>query len=214
MASSDLTDLSIHDTSPEYTRLFDIASYVVRHPLDSMIVRWNWKAAALSAILRASIYLGTYFFLKRGMAEAIGVTLSLSVFRFLFGGVNGAIIQAFRRVRPAWHAVLTVPILLAAFSHVIEYIVLTGYDAVFGTHGKTKAILASVVVSIISAIFNLFAMRRGVLIVKDETRQSFWRDLVRMPWLIFEFISFPLIWTYKRQKRKIRNARNPEEQES
>jgi hypothetical protein len=207
--NSDLMDHSIHNTFPDSTRLTEIAQYVVRHPMRSMILRWNWKAAALSAILRASIYLGTYFFLKRGMAEAIGVTLSLSVFRFLFGGVNGAIIQAFRRVQPAWHAVLTVPILLAAFSHVIEFIVLTGYDAVFGTHGKTKAILASVVVSIISAIFNLFAMRRGVLIVKDETRQSFWRDLVRMPWLIFEFISFPLIWTYKRQKQKLRNARTP-----
>jgi|SRR5438034_5156326 len=195
-----------HDTPAEYTRLVDIFRYVVRHPLDSMIYRWNWKAAALSAILRASIYLGTYILLKRGMAEAIGVTLSLSVFRFLFGGVNGAIIQAFRRVHPAWHALLTVPIVLAAFSHVIEFVVLTIYDAILGTHGKTKAILASVVVSIISAIFNLFAMRRGALIVRDESRQSFGRDLIRMPWLIFEFISFPLVWHWKRRRAKLQSA--------
>jgi hypothetical protein len=139
------------------------------------------------------------------------VTIALSVFRFLFGGVNGAIIQSYRRVQPAWHAVLTVPLFLAALSHLMEYFVLSGYDALVGPIPKKNAILYSVIVSIISAIFNLFAMRRGALIVKDETMQSFWRDLIRMPWLIFEFISFPLIWTYKRQKNRLRSARDAEE---
>jgi hypothetical protein len=199
-------DDSIHDTFTTSTRLSEITSYLVKHPLQAMIVRWNWKAASLSALLRASIYLSVYF--KHGMAEAIGVTLALSIFRFLFGGVNGAIIQSYRRVQPAWHAVLTVPLLLAALSHVMEFIVLTGYDAIFGTVGKKNAILISVVVSIISAIFNLFAMRRGALIVRDESMQSFWRDLIRMPWLIFEFISFPLIWTYKRKRAKVRAAKS------
>jgi hypothetical protein len=86
----------------------------------------------------------------------------------------------------------------------MEFVVLTGYDAVFGSIPKKNAILISVVVSIISAIFNLFAMRRGALIVRDESMQSFWRDLIRMPWLIFEFISFPLVWTYKRKRAKVR----------
>jgi hypothetical protein len=174
-----------------------------------MILRWNWKAATLSALLRASIYLTAY--VRHGMAEAIGVTLALSVFRFLFGGVNGAIIQAYRRVQPAWHAVLTVPLILAAMSHVMEFVILTGYDAAFGTIGKKNAILYSVIVSIISAVFNLFAMRRGALIVRDESMQSLWRDLIRMPWLIFEFISFPLVWTYKRKRARVRalNTKKP-----
>ena len=154
-------DASIHDTFTTSTKLSEITAYLLRHPLRGIILRWNWKAASL-ALLRASIYLTAYF--KHGFAEAVGVTLAgLSVFRFLFGGVNGAIIQSYRRVQPAWHAVLTVPLLLAAMSHVMEFIVLTGYDAVFGTVGKKNAILISVVVSIISAIFNLFAIRRGAL---------------------------------------------------
>ena len=148
------------------------------------------------------------------MAEAIGVTIALSIFRFLFGGVNGAIIQSYRRVQPAWHAVLTVPLFLAALSHLMEFVVLSGYETAFGEIGKKNAIIFSVIVSIISAVFNLFAMRRGVLIVKDETMQSFWRDLIRMPWLIFEFISFPLIWTYKRKRDRIRNDRDNEGLES
>jgi hypothetical protein len=197
-----MEDASIHSTFPTSTKLSDITAFLLKHPLHAMVLRWNWKAASLSALLRASIYLSAY--VRHGMAEAVGVTLALSAFRFLFGGVNGAIIQSYRRVQPAWHAVLTVPLLLAAMSHVMEFVILTGYDSVFGTVGKKNAILISVVVSIISAIFNLFAMRRGALIVRDESMQSFWRDLIRMPWLIFEFISFPLIWTYKRKRAKVR----------
>jgi hypothetical protein len=45
-------------------------------------------------------------------------------------------------------------------------------------------------------------MRRGALLVKDESEQSIWRDLKRMPWLAFEFLSFPLIWTWRRSKKK------------
>lgn len=205
-------DASIHSTFPTSTRLSEITRFLLRHPLESMVRRWNWKAASLSALLRASIYLTAY--MRKGMAEAIGVTIALSIFRFLFGGVNGAIIQSYRRVQPAWHAVLTVPLFLAALSHLMEFIVLSGYETAFGAVGKKNAIIFSVIVSIISAIFNLFAMRRGVLIVKDETMQSFWRDLVRMPWLIFEFISFPLIWTYKRKRDRIRNDRDNEGLES
>jgi len=202
-------DTSIHDTFPTSTRLIDITGYLLRHPLRSMVLRWNWKAAVLSSLLRAPIFLAAYLFQKQGFADAVSVTIALAVFRVIFGGVNGAIIQAYRNVKPAWHAVLTVPVVLAAFSHVIEFAVLTVYDAMTGTHGKTKAIAVSVIVSIISAVFNLFAMRRGALIVRDESMQSFWRDLIRMPWLVFEFISFPLVWTYKRKRAKLRSANTP-----
>src|SRR6185369_8954223 len=143
--------------------------YLVRHPMRSIVFRWNWKAAVLSALLRAPIFLFAYLFQKQGIADAVSVTILLAVFRVVFGGVNGAIIQAYRNVKPAWHAVLTVPVVLAAFSHVVEFVVLTGYDTITGTHGKTKAIFISIIVSIISAIFNLFAMRRGALIVRDES---------------------------------------------
>jgi Ni/Fe-hydrogenase subunit HybB-like protein len=133
---------------------------------------------------------------------ALGAMLAQFLSRGVFGGINGAIIQAFRKVEPAWHAVLTIPLILAAFSHLIEFVVQTFYDAAAGTHGKGKAILVSVIISVISAIFNLFAMRRGVLLVKDESGQSLWRDLIRMPWLALEFLSFPLVWTVKKRQRR------------
>ena len=191
------------------TRVLDVFKYLVRHPLEAIVYRWNWKAAVLSALLRAPIFFFTYFFKKEGLKVAIGAAIAQSIFRFIFGGVNGSIIQSFRRVEPAWHAVLTVPLILAALSHMIEFVVQYFYDINVGANGKASAIAVSVIISIISAVFNLFAMRRGALLVKDESRQSLGRDLIRMPWLIFEFISFPLVWTYKRKRAKVHAVTPP-----
>jgi len=176
---------------------------LLRHPIDTLILRWNWKAAVLSALLRAPIFFFTYIFKKDGLKLAVGAAVAQSIFRLVFGGVNGAIIQSFSKVEPAWHAILTVPLVLATISHLIEFVVQTAYDNQTGVDGKNKALIVSIVVSAISAVFNLFAMRRGALLVKDESQQSIWRDLRRMPWLAFEFISFPLVWTWRKSKKKV-----------
>ncbi len=184
------------------TGVFEVLKYLLRHPFDTLIVRWNWKAAVLSAMLRAPIFFFTYLFKKDGLKLAIGAAFAQSIFRFIFGGVNGAIIQSFSKVEPPWHAVLTIPIFLAAFSHLVEYGVQTLYDNQTGVNGKGKAIAISILVSAISAVFNLFAMRRGALLVKDESQQSLWRDLKRMPWIALEFLSFPLIWTWRQSRKR------------
>jgi len=187
--------------SPLLFRVVDVLRYIVRHPVEALIWRWNWKAAVLSALLRAPIFFFSYF-RKDGLKMAIGAAAAQSVFRILFGGANGSIIQSFSKVEPAWHAVLTVPLVLATFSHIIEFAVQTVFDGQTGAASKGTAILLSVIISAMSAIFNLFAMRRGALLVKDESQQSIWRDLTRMPKLAAEFISFPLIWTWRRSRRK------------
>lgn len=191
------------------TRVSRVIAHIVRHPFGSIVLKWNWKSAVLSAILRAPIFFFTYFFKKEGLKIALGAALAQSVYRLAFGGINGAIIQSFSRVEPAWHAVLTVPLVLAAFSHVMEYVVQRFYDEQVGAKGKASAIAVSVIISVISALFNLFAMRRGALLVRDESQQSLARDLLRMPWIALEFISFPLVWTRKRTARwsSLRNER-------
>jgi len=191
-----------NSTDPQKT-ISGVLGHTFRHPVESLILRWNWKAAVLSALLRSPIFFTAYLAQKQGLWIAFGAMLAQFFFRTLFGGVNGAIIQSFSKVEPAWQAVVTIPLVLAAFSHLIEFVVQTGFDSLTGTHGKGKAILVSIIISIISAVFNLFAMRRGALLVKDESEQSLWRDLKRMPWLAFEFLAFPLVWTVRRTKKKI-----------
>ena len=197
-----MTEEIILERTSAPPRVFDVFLGLLRHPFRAVVLRWNWKAAVLSAMLRAPIFFFTYLFKKDGLKLAAGAAIAQSIFRIVFGGVNGSIIQSFSKVEPAWHAVLTVPLVLAAFSHLIEFVVQTMYDNQTGVNGKSNAIIVSIAVSAISAIFNLFAMRRGALLVKDESQQSIWRDLRRMPWLALEFISFPLIWTWKRSRNK------------
>lgn len=184
------------------TRVWAVTADLIRHPINTLIWRWNWKAAVLSALLRAPIFFFTYLFKKDGLKLAVGAAVAQSAFRLLFGGVNGAIIQSFSKVEPAWHAVLTVPLVLATISHLVEYVVQAYYDSQTGGAGGSRAIGISVIVSAVSAVFNLFAMRRGALLVKDESQQSIWRDLRRMPWLALEFISFPLVWTWRKSKKR------------
>ena len=186
---------------PPHTSVYAVARHIISHPIDTFVLRWNWKSAVLSALLRSPIFFFTYVFKKDGLKLAAGAALAQSVFRIIFGGTNGAIIQSFSKVEPAWHAVLTVPLILAAFSHLVEFIVQSAYDSRTGVNGKGRAIQISIAVSAISAIFNLFAMRRGALLVKDESQQSLWRDLRRMPWIVFEFLSFPLVWTVRRASK-------------
>ena len=96
------------------SKVIDITIELFKHPFDALVLRWNWKAAVLSAVLRAPIFFFTYLFKKDGLKLAIGAALVQSLFRLIFGGINGAIIQSYSRVEPAWHAVLTVPLILAA----------------------------------------------------------------------------------------------------
>lgn len=154
----------------------------------AVIWRWHWKAAVLSGLFRAPIFFLSYK--KEGYAVAIGAMFAQFFSRMIFGGVNGAIIQSFSRVEPEWHAFLTVPLVLAVFSHLIEFIVQSLYDNYNGTTSMGKAITVSVAISILSAIFNLFAMHRGSFLVKDERQQSLWRDFQNAPRLIFDFMAY------------------------
>jgi hypothetical protein len=174
----------------DMTTIGGVTRYLTHHPLDAVLWRWNWKAGLLSALMRSLIFLAAYLWKKEALILAIGAMLAQFVFRMLFGGINGALIQAYSKVEPAWQAVLTVPLVLAFFSHVIEFAVQTAYDNYAGTSGKGKAIIASVIVSVISAVFNLFAMRRGALLVKDENSQSLWKDLKRFPLITTQFIFY------------------------
>jgi hypothetical protein len=74
-------------------------------------------------------------------------------------------------------------ILAPAVNHTLEYLL----HYANGTKRIAAGVAASISLSILSAMFNLFAMRRGVLIVGDE-RASLIDDLRRMPRLVFDFV--------------------------
>jgi hypothetical protein len=152
---------------------------------------WNYKGAILSGVFRAPVFLITYLVGRESIKLAVGAALVQFIFRFLFAGVSGALIQSFRWVEPPWKALLTILLAVPLVSHFFEFVLQASFAYLTSTQDHTdEAILRSVTVSIISALFTLFAMRRNVMTVGDEHSRSLWHDLSRLPRLIFEFIAF------------------------
>jgi hypothetical protein len=151
------------------------------NPWQRLLLRWNWKTALLSAYVRGTIFFITS--LGAGLGAAIGAMLVEAALFATLAGFYGAIAQAFRHAQPAWAATMTVMALVPAVNHTLEYLL----HSASGTKRIAAGLAASISLSILSAMFNLFAMRRGVLIVGGE-RASLIDDLRRMPRIIFDFV--------------------------
>ena len=184
----------IVENSPAPHRVVDVFRYLARHPVEMLVYRWNWKAAVLSGVMRSMIYLFTH--IKEGWRAALGAMSIEFVFRVIVSGASGSLVQAFHRATPIWLATLCVMVMLPGFSHIIEY----SLHTLNGDANKGKALIISITFSIISAIFNLFAMRRGTLLVKDKQQQSFTKDMLQMPKIVFEFVFYPILHFRRKSK--------------
>lgn len=175
----------------------EVMRSLVSHPLQ-VITRWNWKAALLGAVLRASFYFTVYKAAKENFAAAITAALVELGFRFFTSGISGSLVQSFRRATPAWIATLIVTISLPVFSHSVEYLTHYTQETYFTNvlpasenNARQYAFAISVVFSAFSAMFNLFVMRKGVLLVGAGTEtKSLWADFRKIPRLVLEFITY------------------------
>jgi hypothetical protein len=169
------------DTTLQPVSVAEALAGLLLNPWRRLLLRWNWKTALLSACVR-----GTIFFIANlgaGLGAAIGAMGVEAVLFATLAGFYGALAQAFRRAHPVWAAAMTVTILIPAVNHTLEYVL----HYANSTKRIAAALAASVSLSILSALFNLFVMRRGVLIVGDE-RAPLIDDLRRMPRLVFDFV--------------------------
>ncbi len=156
-----------------------------------LIRQWNYKGAIMSGGLRAPIFLITYLVGRESIKLALGAALAQFIFRFIFAGVGGALIQAFRRVEPAWKALAAILLIVPVISHIFEFLVQAGFAYLTGTGDHTdEAIIRSICISILSALFSLFIMRRNVMIVGEADSKSIFSDLAKFPVLIFDFVMF------------------------
>jgi hypothetical protein len=132
--------------------------------------------------MRGAIFFFTNLAVSRQAAvDALLVDLS---FRLPLVGLVGALTQAFRTAEPAWAATLAAMVLVPAFAHSIEFEV----HWAAGTAALGTSIAASVGFSVLSTVFNLFAMRRGVLVVGEGTG-SLAQDLRRLPAIVLQFVA-------------------------
>lgn len=175
-------------------RVSDVFRNLVHHPAQ-IVTRWNWKAATMGAIVRSSFYFTVYFASRESWLVTLTAVFVELCFRFITTGMAGSVVQSFRKATPQWAATVIISISLPAITHFIEffthYIQETYYSNIFpaSTSGaRLKTFAISVLFSVISAIFNLYIMRRGVLLVgAGEETQSLWSDIKKMPVLVADF---------------------------
>lgn len=163
---------------------------LVKNP--SQVIRnWNYKGAVLSGLFRAPIFFITYIVGKESIRIALGAALVQFFFRFFYAGVTGAMVQNFRHVEPAWKALVAILLIIPFFSHTLEFIFQSIFAYLTATHQLTdEAIIRSICVTIISALFTLFIMRRGFMIVGEADSKPLKKDIKSLPILIFEFCAF------------------------
>jgi hypothetical protein len=75
-----------------------------------------------------------------------------------------------------------------------------------GTRNLVPSILASVILTAFSTLFNFYVMRRGVLIV-GSGRHSLGKDLLHLPRLVVDFVMWVPRYCIRRAAKKVDSGR-------
>lgn len=141
---------------------------------------WNWKSALLSAVLRALVFLAINW---TAGAKAASAAMAVEFgYRILTSGFFGSLVQAFRKVEPAWKANLYVVLLLPAVNQGLDLWI----HWLNGTPKLAASLIASTAITVWAALFNLHAMRHGALVTGPDARPLL-DDLRQLPALLASF---------------------------
>jgi hypothetical protein len=154
---------------------------LLKDPWRNLVLRWNAKAALLSAFFRAAIFLVAS--LKSHHAGRFDGALAEAIWGALCAGFFGAVTQSMRFAKPKWVSELLVagvfPILFQTGDFFLH--------SALGTRAFRAGMIASTVFTALSAAFNLFVMRRGTLLVGAEG-SALTKDLASLPRLAVLFV--------------------------
>ncbi len=157
-----------------------VARWIVSDPWDAIGRRWNYKSAVMSAVTRSQVFFVVN--LSAGLDAAVAALVTELVFRGATAGFYGALTQAFRRVQPPFTGMAAAMIVVPAVAHGLEFLVHWWR----GTAELARSIEVSIAFTVLSTSFNLFAMRRGALIVGKDSG-SLAADLCAVPRLLVAF---------------------------
>jgi hypothetical protein len=159
----------------------DTFAELVRHPVQCVVFRWHWKSAVISASVRSLMFFVAT--LGAGSSRAGRASLVEFLVRVPLVGALASVAQLFRLTEPAWAAAAVTTICLPLVAHAAEL----AAHAIAGTPRLGTSLLLSIAMSACATTFNLFAMRRGTLIVGAGAR-SLANDLRALPRLLAAFV--------------------------
>jgi hypothetical protein len=173
---------------------------LISNPHRMLLEHWNWKAALFSSTIRAVLFL--FANLTAGWQSATAAMLAEVLYRAATAGFYGAITQAFRKAEPAWAGRVAAIVLLPGVSHLLE----SAVHLLRGAPHIITSVATSVCSTVLSTLFNLYAMQRGALVVGAEALPLS-ADLRRMPELIGGFLvaaATSLAWCIQRATDRAR----------
>jgi hypothetical protein len=151
------------------------------------LTHWNWKAALVTAILRAGASIGALWHSPLHAREHFGAVEAVYV--LLTSGIFSAWQQQALDIKPrrlSWViVVLVIPLgSLAADSGLHLWL----------DQGNMRALgIGALIATVISAIFHWHLMQNGAMLVGENSR-SLLDDLKQMPRLIALFVVSPFRW--------------------
>jgi hypothetical protein len=154
---------------------------LVQNPWRRVLRRFNSKAALLSAIFRGAIFLAAS--IKSHHAGRSGAALAEAVYGATCSGFFGTLAQALRFATPQWQAQLVLAGIFPVLFQIGDYC----FHSALEGHVIRSGMIASAVFTALSALFNLYVMRRGTLLVGDEGK-PFYHDLGTLPKLALFFV--------------------------
>src|SRR5262249_36857790 len=179
--------------SSERPQVWLVMQQLLSRPVHSFVTCWNWKAAALSCILRVPVYVITTF--RHGW-EAIGLAACVEgVFSAGASGVYAAFREDVRYAVPEFVVAMLLLVIFPAITVLLDAL----FHYVMRTPNLATGVSASLAVSVVSSAFNWYSMRHGTLLVGPGAR-PFLSDLASLPILIGHFLGEPFVALWRSLK--------------
>ena len=154
---------------------------LVLHPGRSLLPAWSWKAAGLSALLRASTFFATN--LRAGRQNAVRAGLIEAVFAVFAAGFLGATSQRLRLAKPIWATGIVVWLGMPMALLLTQF----GVHKLAGTPHMGMGLAFSFCFAAIASSFSWYAMRHGALLGGDAST-SLVHDVRHLPRIILNYI--------------------------
>jgi hypothetical protein len=154
---------------------------IVFHPVRTLVPTWSWKAAAMSAALRAATFFATN--LRAGRYDAVRAMLVEAVFAVFASGLMGAVSQRLRLAHPLWATALVVWLAMPFTMLLAQF----GVHKLAGTPHLGTGLAVSFVFAAIASSFSWYAMRNGALLGGDAST-SLVHDVRHLPRIIVNYV--------------------------
>jgi MFS-type transporter involved in bile tolerance (Atg22 family) len=154
---------------------------IVLHPERSLLPAWSWKAAGMSALLRAATFFATN--LRAGRYDAVRAGLVEAVFAVFAAGLLGAISQRLRLAKPIWATALVVWLAMPLGMLLAQF----GVHKLAHTPHLGTGLTVSFFFAAIASSFSWYAMRHGALLGGDAST-SLVHDVRHLPRIIVNYV--------------------------